>query len=282
MPVGDNVVANISTYVQRINEAAYLVARDNNYMAPLVTGFGDNSGTAARSRSEYSTATFNQITDSDDLASQVFTPSVQNTLAPYLYGAQFFITDQRLRSAPWDELAQASRELGESAAKHVNNNLLAAFSNLTGGTAGVAGGTALWPTLFKAVTLLKSQNAPEPYYGVLHTGQWFHLGTAVVPAGAQTNAPVLQDQVVNRWFVGNFFGVLWYQTSDITSGTAAVGAVFSREAMALDVRKPFGIEEQRDASRGGGGWELNATMDYGAGVWRPKFGVQIIGTSVVP
>lgn len=282
MPLGDNIVSNISTYVQQINEAAYLVARDNNYMTPLVTTFSDNAGTAARTRSEYGTVTFNQITDADDLASQAFTPSIRNSLTPALFGAQFFITDQRLRSAPWDEMAVASRELGEGAAKHVNINLLSAFSSLTGGTAGAPGGTVTWSTVFKAIALLKAQKAPEPYFGVLHTGHWFHLGTAVVPAGAQTNAPDLQNQVLTRYFVGNFFNTLWFQTSDIASGTAAVGAVFSREALAFDLRKQFGIEEQRDASRGGGGWELNATMEYGAGVWRPQFGIQIVATSVIP
>lgn len=282
MAAGDNIVANISTYVQQINEAAYLVARDYNYMTPLVTTYNDNTGTAARSRSEYGTATFNQISDADDLASQVFTPSVQNTLAPALYGAQFFVTDQRLRSAPWDEMASASMELGEGAAKHINKSLIGAFSSLTGGTVGSAGGTVIWGDLFEAVAHLQAQNARPPYYGVIHTGHWFHLGTAIVPAGAQTNAPSLQDAAVSRYFVGSFFNTLWFQTSDITAGTAAVGAVFSREALAFDIRKPFGIEGQRDASRGGGGWELNATMEYGAGVWRPKFGVQIVATSVLP
>lgn len=275
-----NVVANISSYVQQINEAAYLVARDQNYMLPLVTTFGDNMGTAARSRSEYGTATYNQISDADDLSSQAFTPSVANTLTPHEFGAQFFLTDTRLRSAPWDEMALATTELGQGAAKTIDGALLSAFSSLTGGTVGSAGGTLTWGNLFEAVAHLKAQKAPPPYYGVIHSGQWFHVGTVTVPAGAATNAPVLQDAVVQSYFVGNFFNTLWFATSDITAGTAAVGAVFSREALAFDQRQAFGIEPERDASRRG--WELNASMRFGAGVWRPLFGCQVIATSVLP
>ena len=86
----------------------------------------------------------------------------------------------------------------------------------------------------------------------------------------------------SNYLLGSFFGVQWFQSNNVTSGTAATGAVFSREALAYDERKGFSIEPQRDASRGGGGWELNASMDYAYGVWRPTMGVKVIATSVVP
>ena len=58
-----------------------------------------------------------------------------------------------------------------------------------------------------------------------------------------------------------------------------VGGMFSRDALGLDLRQPFRIEPQRDASRGGGGWELNATIEFAAGVYRPTFGCNLVGTS---
>jgi hypothetical protein len=282
MAYGQNVVGDISTYIQTIYEMANIVARDNNFATSLVTNFNDNAGTAARTRSEYGTVNFAQITDADDLASQVFKPTTDSTITPAFFGAQFFLTDRRMRSDAMQVMREASNELGYGAAKHVQLALLGNFSSLTGGTAGSAGGTATWATLFKAVSLLRQQNAPGPYYGVLHEGHWFHLGTAVIPAGAQTNGVEMQNSVLANYFVGRFFGVDWFVTNDIASGTAAVGGVFSREAMGYDQRKNFGIEAQRDSSRGGGGFELNATMEYAEGVWRPKFGSQIIGTTVIP
>jgi hypothetical protein len=282
MPVGANIADNIASYVQTIHEMAVLAARDIDFITNLVMRFDDNRGTASRTRSEYGTVAFQPISDSDDLTSQAFTPSVANTLTPMMYGAQFFITDRRLRTAPWEEAGIAARELGEGAAKQVSRNLLSVFNQFTGGTVGSAGGTLTWGNIFAAVTKLQQQNARPPFFGVLQTGHWYHLGTATVPAGAQTNAPDFQDRVMQQFFVGSFFNTLWFVTNDIPSGTAAVGGVFAREALAYDERLPFNIRSERDESRGGGGIELNATMEYAYGVWRPAFGVAIVGTSVVP
>lgn len=279
---GSNIADNIASYVQTIYESATLVARENNFITSLVLNFNDTAGTATRSRSEYGTVTFNSMSDADDLASQVFTPSVANSISPAFYGAQFFITDRRRRTDPMGVLRDASMELGQGAAKSVQKAVVGNFASLTGGTVGSAGGTLTWGDMFKAVSYLKRENAPEPYYAVLETGQWFHLGTAVVPAGAQTNAPNFQDAVMNRWWVASVGPLQIFVTSDITSGTAADGGIFSRSAIAYDTRKGFGIEPERDASRGGGGYELNATMEYAHGVWRPKWGVRVTATSVLP
>ena len=280
MPAGINIAGDISGYVQTIFEMSNMVARDNTFVLPLVTTFDDNMGTAARTRSEYGTATFNQVSDADDLTSQTFLPTTQESLTPYEFGAQFFITDTRRRNAAVEAATDAANELGSSMATTVQQNVLSKMSSFTGGTVGTAGGTVTWGNIFAAISKLKIQNAPEPYIGVLHVGQWYHLGTVAVPAGAQTNGPQLQDAINARYFVGQFFNTLWFVTTDIASGTAATGGVFSRAALAYDERVPFRIEPERDASRRG--IELNATMTYASGVWRPKFGVQIIATSVVP
>lgn len=284
MAVGINTSGNIGSYVQTIFEAATLVARDRNFMTGLVETWFDERSTATRSRSEYGSVSYNTITDSDDLASQTFTPSVQESLTPALYGAQFLITDQRVRSDPFQVQREAARELGEGAGKQVNIHLCSKFSSFTGGTVGSAGGTVTAGNLFAAVAKLRQQNAPGPYFGVLQEGQWYHVGTVLIPGGgvSMTNAPELQNLVTNQYFAGYAMGVYWFTTNDITSGTAAVGAVFSREALGYDERKAFGIEYQRDASKGGGAWELNATLEYAYGVWRPLFGVQVVATSVVP
>jgi len=68
--------------------------------------------------------------------------------------------------------------------------------------------------------------------------------------------------------------------ANITSGTAAVGCMFARPAIALDIRQPFTINPQLDASySGNGAWEVNASMEYAYGVYRPTFGAQLIVTS---
>lgn len=284
MAQGFNSSGDIAAFVNTIWEGAAIVARDNSFMTSLVRPFYDQTGTATRTRSDYGTVAFQQIGDTEDTQSQLFTPTAGQSLTPNLFAAQFYLSDRRIRSDAFNVAQDAMRELGSGAASHVQLALTSKFSSLTGGTVGAAGGTATWGQLFAAVAKLKQQLAPEPYVGVLQIGQWYHLGTAVVPAGAVAggNAQDLSNAVVNRWFVGRFYNTDWYVTADVATGTAAVGAVFSRDALAYDERDGFNIRSQRDESRGGGGYELNASMDYAVGVWRPNYGVQVVATSVVP
>jgi hypothetical protein len=175
----------------------------------------------------------------------------------------------------------AASDLGNMIAEKVDTDIVTLFASLTGGTVGTAGGTITWANVFNAITKLRVQLAPAPYIAVVRPEQWYYLANTLAAGQTVTNAPAAQNQIAASWFAGSMYGVDFYVNSNITAGTAAVGAMWNREAMALDIRRAFRLEPQRDASRGGGGWELNATAVYAAGVWRPLFGCQMIGTSTV-
>lgn len=274
--------AAISTFINNIWEAAVLVARENQVVAPLVTTWGDRTGLASRYYNRYTGGTVASLAETADLSSQTFTPGTVAVLTPAQFGAQYFITDLRRESDPFQVTADAGRDLGELFAVHVDTNLVGLFSSLNGGTVGTAGGTITWAGIAKAVSTLRRLNIPQPYMAVLEAGQWYHLASTVVPGVTVTNAPNLQNQVAAQYYVGRAMGVDFYIDSNITSGTAATGGLFAREAIGLDIRRAFRLEPQRDASRGGGGYELNATMVYAYGVWNAGAGVKLIGTSVMP
>lgn len=60
----------------------------------------------------------------------------------------------------------------------------------------------------------------------------------------------------------------------------ALGAMFSRDALAVDLRRPLRLEPERDASQR---WtELNATMVYAKGGWRPERGVILKSDASTP
>jgi len=198
-----------------------------------------------------------------------------------MYAGQYFLTDRLVRSDPFQVQADASNDLGQLMGEKVDTLLVGKFSSLTGGTVGSAGSTLTWANFLASITYLRNAFAPQPYVCVLPPGQWYHLASTIAAGQTVTNAPVLQDAVARQYFVGNAYGVDIYLDANITSGTAAYGAMFSRDALALDIRRALRLEPQRDASRGGGGWELNATMDFAYGIWRTTFGVQMIGTSSI-
>lgn len=275
-----NTEANIASFVNTVWEDAMLVARDNNVMSALVTRFGDLSGLALRKNASYGTVVFNQIGESDDLSSQAFTPSVSQTLTPYEYGAQFFITDSRIETDIYAVRQDASLELGAGFGQAVDKNLVGLFSSLTGGTVGSAGSDLTWANFFAAVTKMRRALAPRPWVCVLTPEQWHCLGTAIAPGATVTNSPYIQDEFVRQFYVASVSGVDIFTSANITSGTSVFGGMFSRNALALDVRRPFRVEPERDASRRG--FELNASSIYAYGVWRPAYGIAINTAGTAP
>jgi hypothetical protein len=276
-----NTAGDISTFVNTVWADALMVARDNNVMSRLVRVFGDRQGDALRKNAKYSgTATFNQVAETDDLSSQSFTPVTDQTLTPYEYAAQFFMTDRRIETDIWSYRQDAAIELGASYGQKTDQFLSGLFSSLTGGTAGSAGSNMSWAVFFNALTKARRALIPQPWVMVLTPEQFHCLGTAVAPGATVTNSPAIQDEFARRWFVGNVTGVDIFTTANIAVGTSVYGGLFNRESMALDIRRAFRVEPERDASRRG--IELNASSVFAYGVWRPQYGIAINTAGTAP
>lgn len=268
-------------FIQKIYEDALFVARENNLMTSLVTNY-TGQGIAPRISSEYSSATIAAVNDDDDLTSQSFKPTVLSTLTPSEVGAQYLITDQRLESDPMGVQQAAALELGAAMATKIETDLIGNFSSFTGGTAGTAGSTMTWDYFFAAVSQLRAQKAPAPYYAVLHPYQIHDLAKAAAVTGTINNTPNFGDEVMRNRFFMMAAGCMIFESANLTpDGNDDVTAgIFSPMALALDVRRAPRIEPERDASRRA--TELNLSAVYAHGVWRPKFGVKLISDATVP
>ena len=162
----------------------------------------------------------------------------------------------------------------------MDTQLAGLFSSLTGGTVGSAGGTLTWANVFLAQAKMRTNKLGGPYTCVLHPVQWYYLTSASSGVPTLMQSEAIKDSVVGTFYQASFGGIDFYVDANITSGTAAVGAMFVRDAMVLDIRQPFKIEPQYFAKiSGNGGWELNASMEYAYGVYQPTYGVQMVGTS---
>jgi len=283
MSYGSNTYSNISTFVNTIYEDAFAVAREQTLATGLVNVFRDMSGLALRKSQGYSGVTINTIGESDDLSSQVFTPTAVATLTPYEYGAQFLLTDSRIESDPFGVRQDAALELGAALADKIDANAFSVFSSLTGGTVGVTGSAISWTYFENAIALLQAQHAPKPWVAVMHPYQWAILARAASVAGSSaTNpAPSLLEDVNRNFFITNTMGVSVFVSSNVqTSGTDAYMGVFSPLALAIDFRRAPRLEAERDASRRA--WELNMSAVFAYGVWRPKYGVHGIFALTTP
>lgn len=274
----ESTFSDISSLLGSIYETAIISAKEAGLMPQLVRVFGGN-GNQPRIWSNYSGGTFATVTEATDMSAQTFNAAVGGTLTPAIYGSQVFITDARIASDKVQVQQDAGIHLGGKAGEDMDANLAGLFASLTGGTVGTAGGTLTWANVLRAQAYLRANKVQGPYFAVIRPEQWYYLTSASsgVPTLMQNGA--IADSIMGGFYQASFAGINFFVDANIASGTACVGGMFGRDAIALDIRKPFQIEPQRDASRGGGGWELNATLTYAYGVYRPTFGAKMIGTS---
>lgn len=287
MAAGLTTFAQISARVNDLIADSLAVARMGNYLMPTITSLSA-TGMMNRTVNEYNAVTFAAAGEDDDTGAQQFTKDALSTLTPLSYRARVDITDPRAESDFDSEMANAAMELGSAAAKHVDNAIADLFTSATGGTIGAAGTIITWAHITAAYAVLNNQGIPAgaPVFCALHPFQWEPLLSANTIAGASVAvAPAFQDRLVaapNFFSVPRFQGVTFVITNsiDIITGDDAYGCMYVPQAFAVDSRKAFNVRPQRDESREL--TELNASMWYVAGVWRPQFAVAILSDAATP
>lgn len=276
----ESTYTGISTLVANVYNNAIHAAVEGNVISPHIEVWQDSDSPAPRVFGSYSGGTFLAVAESADNAAQAFNAASSGTLTPAVYGQMIELTNRRLRAEPGRAMREAGVHLGNTLASSVDTQLAGLFSSLTGGTVGTAGGTLTWANVFLAQAKIRAQKVAGPYTCVLHPVQWYYLTSASSGVPTLMQSEAIKDSVVGTFYQASFGGIDFFVDANITSGTAAVGAMFAREAMVLDIRQPFKIEPQYFAKiSGNGGWELNASMEYAYGLYRPTYGATMIGTS---
>lgn len=287
MAAGRTTYSDISARVNDLIDDSLAVARMANYLTPTITNLSAR-GMMDRKVNEYNAVTFSTVGEDDDTSAQQFSKDALSTLTPSSYGARVDITDQRAETDFDSEMANAAQELGSAAAKHIDNTIADQFTSVTGGTIGSAGTAITWAHITKAYAILNNQGIPAgaPVYCALHPYQWEPLLRANTIAGSSVSvAPNFQDRMTAA---PNFFNVPMFQgitfvisnSIDVDASDDAYGCIYVPQAFAVDTRRPFMIEPERDASRQL--TELNASMWYAAGVWRASFAVAILSDASTP
>lgn len=273
----ESTYGTMSTLIGNVYDIALFSAAESNVMAPLVTVKGDLSDSRPRVWSTYTGGTFASIDENTDGTAQAFHATAAGTLTPALYFQQIFLTDRRIRTDPMSAQADAGQHLGNTLGEGVDTQLAGLFASMTGGTVGAGSVALTMAYVMKAAATMRKNKIPGPYTYVCSPMQWYYItGGTSSPLLIQNNQQFM-DSVVAQFYQGSYAGIDFFVDANITAGSASVGGMFNRQALTLDIRAPFEIAPQRDESRGGGGWELNGRMEYAYGVFRPTWGVQVIG-----
>ena len=282
MATGYSRVADLTSYFNNIYEDCVFAVREGTLATRVCTVFTDGAGDQTRTLPEYSSVSYSAVAETEDFATPTrFSKSALATLTPGEVMAQIILTDRRIETDPDNARADASAELGLAAADKVDSDILSNGTSFTGGSVGASGSTMIWGYLWAAISRLRAGKVPRPYYAILHPYHWHALAKAAATGATVTNAPSFQDDVMMKWFVGAAGGVdILYSVNLPTSGTDAFSLVFNPRALAFDLRRDYRLEPERDASKRA--WELNATMLYAHGVWRPLWGCYIKATASAP
>jgi len=287
MAAGINMWSDISSIANNIQEDAIFIVREMGQMQGLVTQFRDAAGMNPRIGYKYNSGTAKAIGDDDDLTSEAFTPSADQTLTPAEIGLQFFVTDARAESeAPENILRDAALELGYAALDKVETDLITDIASLTGGTIGSAGTTLTWGHVAAGIARARNANKSNqiPLACVLHVYQAALLAKSASIAGATTVAATgVADQVTKQGMTQafTFMGVPIYQVfASPDSADDFKGGVFPRNAIAIDWRRAIRVRPERDESRRG--IEFNMSAIYAHGIWRPLRGVYIYADATAP
>jgi hypothetical protein len=263
----DDLFANI------IAQARF-TAEEESLMMGLVTQYniGDEAGKTIQVP-KYPAITAANLTEGTDLTSTtVSTSSVDITVGEV--GAQVVLTDLAAMGAgnPAEELGTV---LGNAIATKMDADLIALFDGFS--TAfGAAAQEITVADLFKAAATLRNNKAQGDIFAVVNPFQAYQLKANLTNTFANPNGGDAQNTAMVNAYVGTIAGIDIYESSNVTvdgSGDAK-GAVFSREALAIAMKRDFQIEAQRDASLRA--FELNATAIYGVGELDDTYGCEML------
>ena len=268
----DDLFANIIA-------AARFTAEEESLMMGLVTMYniGDEAGKTIQVP-KYPAVTAADLTEGTDMSSStVSTSSVTITVGEV--GAQVVLTDVAAMGAG-NPAEERGTVLGNSIATKIDTDLIALFDGFSTALGG-AGTEITVADIFKAAATLRNNKAQGDIFAVVHPFQAYQLKANLTNTFANPNGGDAQNTAMVNSYVGTIAGVDIYESSNITvdGSDDAKGAVFSREALAIAMKRDFQIETQRDASLRA--FELNATAVYGVGERDDTYGVEMLFDSAL-
>jgi hypothetical protein len=273
---------DLASLYNNIYEDAVFTAREMNLMSALVTVY-NSTGYADRTVPVYAQATARAVGDGVDfVTSEKLSKSTKATFTPSEVMAQFILTDRMVSTDPDNARNAAALELGGAIAEKIDKDLLGLLDNLAAGK-GTAGSALTITNCAAALSLIRKNKARGQANFVLHPYQWHDIWVALgQPSANQAFLGDIANQALRDYYAGQFLGGQWFTTSNITVNGSddAYGGVFTRDAIALDVRDGMSLRPERDESLRA--TELNAHTGYAVGTLWSDRGAYLLSDATEP
>ena len=164
--------------------------------------------------------------------------------------------------------------------KKIDELLIANFANFSEGQ-GSAGAELTVDEMFKAVAKLSTAAAPGPYYGVFHPKVMYQIKKALTNTFAGDRNSDLANEAMRAGYVGTIAGVQIFESANVSvdGSDDSIGAIFSRDAIAMAMGSEIKIETQRDASARA--TELVGIATFGTAELHDSYGVKLTADSAL-
>jgi hypothetical protein len=213
------------------------------------------------------TVDFDDLTDGQDIVQSKNLSISTVDLATAEVGGKFIITDKLQRQFNEDVLKMVGRLAGDAMARKKDKDIIALFAALNAGTTlGVADNPL---NLAQAVGCIAKSAAgmwPDPISVVAHPNSLSQLTKNAANIGATYYTGImngLSEDLLRKFWSIRINGVNFFWDSNIAvdSSGDAVGAIFSKNSMAILESLAPTTEKERDASLRA--WEIVYVSDYG-------------------
>jgi hypothetical protein len=280
-----NTTTQLNSLYNDIYDRSLMVLREENLFVSggLITVF-QAQGAATRTVPIWSKASVQTVNEGTDFAGHsTFEKTSKATFTPLERAAGFIITDRMIATDPIENIVgQAANELGGALAEQVDIDVAAEFANFSNGK-GSAGSALSLSLVAAGIASIVNAKVKGNKSVVLHPFQWHDIWVEL--GQPVTNNAFLGDtanEALRNYTVARMEGATWYTSANITVNGSddAYGAVFTRDALAYDSRRPFTLEQERDASLRGTEW--TASMDYDTGVLRQEAGRYLLSDAAEP
>ena len=232
----------------------------------LIEHFPLGSGQKQLTIPKSGSISFDNLTDGVDIADSKDLSISTTDLTTGEVGGKFIITDKLAKQFNEDVFSMIGRLAGDAQARKVDKDIIALFAALNGGTSLGASGNPFGLTqAFGVAAHAQSNMFPNPVYIVQHPIPLMQLNKSGAAVGATYYAGIIgeNEDLLRRFFGIQINGVnMFWDANIVVDGSSdAVGAIFSKNAMAFLESKDWGVERERDASLRA--WEVVYVADYG-------------------
>jgi len=182
-------------------------------------------------------------------------------------GMKVILTKKMLRQENEDVFRMVGRQMGDGMGRKKDEDIIALFSALNGGTTlGADGKNMSMTNLAACISKAKSAPYPNPVAVVHHPNALYEMtkGTVITPGSTYPIPHGYAEDLLKDFYKMKLNGVSVFEDGNIdkiTNYDSGYGAIFSKQAMVIVESLGMTVEKDEDISLRA--WEVVVTSDYG-------------------